>query len=79
MEKECKFCQWVEEVKTTNKDAQKQCKEANNNFFDKYELHYFAQLLTKLYEKGTQSYVNGTHHKYAQLKYCPLCGRKFED
>lgn len=79
MDKECKFCEWVEEVKTRNKDAQKQCKEANNNFFEKYELHYFAQLLTKLYEKDTQCYVNDTHFKYAQLKYCPLCGRKIED
>lgn len=79
MENNCKFCSWVEEIKTRNKEAKNQCKEANNDFFEKYELHYFAQLATKLYEKETQCYVNDAHFKYTKLNYCPCCGRKFEE
>lgn len=75
----CQFCDWVKAIKAIDRDKQRECKETGNDFFDKYELHLFAQLLTKLYEKETQTYINTTHNQYGRLKYCPMCGRKFEE
>ena len=72
MDKDCTFCNWLNEVKLCDKSFAKN----NDGRTGETEYKYGVALVHETYYNGLRS--GRSTHKTEQLNYCPVCGIKME-